>query len=86
VLCCLAVDFLPQNAAGEYKYSGMHDSGPLVKPIEGGIVAALIGAVETAKAYNDEYLTSVIEAEKSTLPLPISPQKRAKRDEIEPKD
>jgi hypothetical protein len=57
----------------------MHDSGPLVKPIEGGIMAALIGAVETAKAYNDEYLTSVIEAEKSTLPIPQ--QKRAKTDD-----
>jgi hypothetical protein len=82
VLCCLAVDSLPQNAAGEYKYSGMHDSGPLVKPVEGGILAALIGAVESAKAHNDEYLTSVIEAEKPTLQIPQ--QKRARTDDTEP--
>jgi hypothetical protein len=43
----------------------MHDSGPLVKPIEGGIMASLIGSVKAAREYNDSYLTSVIEAEKN---------------------
>jgi hypothetical protein len=44
----------------------MHDSGPLVPPKEGGPLAQLIAAIQQAKAYNDSYLTDLIEQEESS--------------------
>ena len=52
--------------AGAYDYSGMHDQGPLIPPREGGEMAQLIGCVQAAKQFNDEYLTQVIEDEKKS--------------------
>jgi hypothetical protein len=42
----------------------MHDHGPLTAPREGGDIAQLIGCVQAAKDFNDEYLTQVIDEEK----------------------
>lgn len=44
----------------------MHDTGPLVPPKEGGPIAQLIAAIQQAKAYNDSYLTDLIEQEESS--------------------
>ena len=53
----------PQH--GDFRYSGMHDTGILDEPREGGPVALLVHTVLQAKEYNDAYLTAVIEAEKA---------------------
>jgi hypothetical protein len=50
--------------AGSFVYSGMHDQGPLIPPREGGEMAQLLGCVQAAKQFNDEYLTSILEDEK----------------------
>ena len=50
---------------GDFRYSGMHDTGILDEPREGGPVALLVHTVLQAKEYNDAYLTAVIEAEKA---------------------
>ena len=42
----------------------MHDHGPLVPPKEGGDMAQLLGCVQAAKQFNDDYLTQVLEEEK----------------------
>jgi hypothetical protein len=47
--------------AGFFGYSGMHDQGPLIPPREGGEMAQLIGCVQAAKQFNDEYLTRILE-------------------------
>ena len=77
------IDF-SQPQAGDYSYAGMHDTGPLVPPLEttaaltaGGRPAAyLIASVQQAKEYNDSYLTQWIENEKMTASSPE--KKRAK--------
>jgi hypothetical protein len=43
----------------------MHDQGPLQPPKETGDMALLIGCVETAKQFNDRYLTEVIDNERN---------------------
>lgn len=75
--------WFPQPQAGDYGYSGMHDTGPLVPPIEttastaeGRPMAYLIASVQQAKEYNDSYLTQWIENEKMTASNPQT--KRAK--------
>ena len=64
-----------QPEAGSYQYSGMHDTGPLVPPKEGGPIAQLIAAIQQAKAYNDTFLTELIEEEDAS-----QRKKRAKTD------
>ena len=54
-----------QPQPGDYMYSGIHDHGPLVPPREGGDMAQLIGCVQAAKQFNDEFLTKHIEEEKT---------------------
>jgi hypothetical protein len=44
----------------------MHDQGLLLAPREGGEIALLVGCVKEGKAFNDEYLTKIIQG-KSTL-------------------
>lgn len=55
---------ISQPEPGDYSYSGMHDQGPLPKPIEGGKFAQIIGFVNAAKRASDAFLTEVIEKEK----------------------
>ena len=50
---------------GDYRYSGMHDHGPLPPPKEGGVFAQIIGFVNAAKNASDTYLTELIEREKA---------------------
>lgn len=52
---------------GDYSYSGMHDSGPLPPPKEGGPMADLISYIHAAKGACDEYLTAIIEKEKAEI-------------------
>lgn len=62
----------------------MHDTGPLVPPAEGGIVAKLIGAVHDAKKYNDAYLSNVIQTEKdraADTPSDTPKKKRTKQND-----
>jgi hypothetical protein len=49
--------------AGDDRYSGMHDQGPLPDLREGGSIALLVGCVKKGKEFNDEYLTKVIQEE-----------------------
>jgi hypothetical protein len=42
----------------------MHDAGELPSPKEGGPMADMISYVLAAKAFNDEYLTKIIEEER----------------------
>lgn len=65
----------------------MHDTGPLVPPKEGGPIAQLIAAIQQAKAYNDSYLTDLIEREESnsvsdTPSVSGSKKKKAKIDDV----
>jgi hypothetical protein len=46
---------------GDFTYSGMHDSGPLVPPKEGGYMAQLLSYVQAAKNLNDQYMTNIID-------------------------
>ena len=41
----------------------MHDHGPLVPPQEGGDMAQLLGCVQAAKRFSDDYLTQVMDDE-----------------------
>jgi hypothetical protein len=73
-----------QPEAGDYSYSGMHDSGPLVPPIEGGPIANLIASVLQAKEHNDAYLTQIIEDEKEkAASASNSPQTKRAKTEID---
>eukprot|EP00586_Coscinodiscus_wailesii_P013969 CAMPEP_0172502332 /NCGR_PEP_ID=MMETSP1066-20121228/158876_1 /TAXON_ID=671091 /ORGANISM="Coscinodiscus wailesii, Strain CCMP2513" /LENGTH=119 /DNA_ID=CAMNT_0013277545 /DNA_START=102 /DNA_END=461 /DNA_ORIENTATION=+ len=71
--CQPAVLGLPEGVtptkprAGNYKYSGMHDQGPVPAPREGGPYALLIGCVGRAKARSDELLSRLIREEKEAL-------------------
>ena len=56
-----------QPHAGDFSYSGMHDDGPLPALQEGGVMSQLIACVQKAKETNDEYLTGIIEEEKSRI-------------------
>ena len=49
---------------GDYSYSGVHDSGPLLPPKEGGLMADMISFVTKAKEFNDTFMTNIIEKEK----------------------
>lgn len=57
---------LPEGAlptkrdAGDYSYSGRHDHGPLPPLKEGGPLAILLACTQSAKDFNDGYLTEVI--------------------------
>ena len=42
----------------------MHDHAPLIAPKEGGDMAQLLGCVQAAKKFSDDYLTQVIQDEK----------------------
>ena len=53
-----------QPDAGSYDYSGMHDHGPMIPPLEGGAMAQLLGCVQDSKKHSDEYLTQIIQEEK----------------------
>ena len=46
--------------AGDYSYSGMHDSGPLPPANEEGAYAQLIGCVEEAQRSSNEIMTDVM--------------------------
>jgi hypothetical protein len=46
----------------------MHDQGPLPELKEGGPIALLIGCVDAAKAFNNDFLTKAIETEKTMQP------------------
>lgn len=50
---------------GDYNYSGMHDSGILPPPKEGGDFSLLIEMSNQARTYSDELLTSIIEKNNS---------------------
>jgi len=41
----------------------MHDHGPLVPPVEGGDMAQLIGCVQAAQTFHNDYMTQVIQDE-----------------------
>jgi hypothetical protein len=65
----------------------MHDTGPLVPPKEGGPIAHLIAAIQQAKAYNDSYLTDMIEQEESrtvaeTCSISETVKKKARTDNV----
>jgi hypothetical protein len=65
----------------------MHDTGPLVPPKEGGPIAQLIAAIQQAKAYNDSYLTDMIEQEESrtvavTRSISETVKKKARTDNV----
>jgi hypothetical protein len=67
-----------QPSAGDFTYSGVHDHGPLPIPSEGGPMSSLISFVTEAKKANDEFLTQLIENEKSICERE---EKRAKVDD-----
>lgn len=77
---CARLYRLKKPEAGDFSYSGMHDTGPLVKPVEGGVIASLIAAVQQAKDHNDTFLTRIIEAEKNSAE-PRPEKKRFKTDD-----
>lgn len=53
-----------QPQPGDDTYSGMHDQGPLPEMKEGGPMALLIGCVDAAKTFNNDFLTTAIQTEK----------------------
>lgn len=67
-MCCICIcipfHLSQQPQPGDYQYSGIHDHGPLIPPKEGGPMAQLIGCVQAAKQFNDNYLTNIINEEK----------------------
>ena len=69
--------FVLQPQAGSFAYSGMHDQGPLPPPREGGAMATLIACVQEAKNFNDEFLTKIIEEEKSQATSHVTAEDQA---------
>ena len=57
---------LLQPEAGSFEYSGMHDHGPLVPPREGGDIAQLIGCVQAAQTFNNDFMTQILQVEKES--------------------
>jgi hypothetical protein len=51
---------LGKPEAGDFSYCGVHDQGLLPSVRSCGLMALLIGCVERAQLFNDEYLTGVI--------------------------
>uniref|UniRef100_A0A7R9ZP18 Uncharacterized protein n=1 Tax=Craspedostauros australis TaxID=1486917 RepID=A0A7R9ZP18_9STRA len=82
---------LPDNTpatkpqAGEYKYSGVHDHGDLIPPIEdANDMKALISCMGTFKKESDQLLTKLIEDEKlkkTTASAEENPMKRPRVDQ-----
>lgn len=69
----------PKPQAGDEKYSGLHDSGPLPPPKEGGDMAILLHCVQQAKQLNDQFLTEQMSlAKKKQGDNDMHPTKRAK--------
>uniref|UniRef100_A0A7R9X029 Uncharacterized protein n=1 Tax=Craspedostauros australis TaxID=1486917 RepID=A0A7R9X029_9STRA len=79
------IPFLSQPQAGEYKYSGVHDHGDLIPPIEdANDMKALISCMGTFKKESDQLLTKLIEDEKlkkTTASAEENPMKRPRVDQ-----
>eukprot|EP00934_Nitzschia_sp_Nitz4_P006116 Nitzschia sp. Nitz4//scaffold155_size52807//30018//30416//NITZ4_006800-RA/size52807-processed-gene-0.19-mRNA-1//-1//CDS//3329537381//6106//frame0 len=71
----------PRPEAGDERYSGLHDAGPLPPLQEDGPMAVLMQCAVQAKQFNDNFLTEQIAAAKASTPSnsqDTHPSKRAK--------